>query len=167
MKNHAKKFLEKMSEHHLRLSKTHAGLSEHFHGLHKSRSADDHFDQIAAHHQVASDYHKEMAEHAENFAKAIEEAVDTSVPTNSNSFGGHQFSAAALADELAKKWGLRPGVEAIPSGLSAVAPSNESLRRTSRLVGRDGVELDSRTGEALEKSAKETVADSPLAHWFE
>jgi hypothetical protein len=165
MKNHAKKFLEKLSEHHLHLSKTHAGLSEHFHGLHKSLSADDHMEQIAVHHQVASDYHKEMADHVENFAKAIEEAVDTSVPTNANSFGGHQFSAAALADELAKRWGLRSGVAPIPEGLTAVAPSDEAAQKTAgtkaRLIGRDG--LDPREG--LEKSAKDTVP--ALAHWFE
>jgi hypothetical protein len=169
MKNHALHHLKKTQEYHEAMAKVHRDAAAEHAKLVDKATADDVHHNLSSLHKLAQEQHDTMASHCEAMQKAIRQydAVDTSVPTNANSFGGHQFSAAQLADELTKRWGMRPGVEATPSGLSAVAPSEASAQKTgdrkNRLIGRDG--KDPRD-EGLEKSPPKDAVPS-LAHWFD
>lgn len=175
MKNHALHHLQKTQEHHEAMAKVHRdAAAEHAKLVDKAR-ADDVHHNLSSLHKLAQEQHETMASHCEDLQKAIRAGadggstdgvtVDTSVPTNANSFGGHQFSAAALADELAKRWGLSPG-GAMPMNILATAPNDDSARKTGGVrlpIGRDGKPVQKE--EELGKAAKDVVPE--LAHWFE
>ncbi len=162
MKNKITHFLSKMHDHHEAMSKVHRDLAEHHEGLMSKATADDHHYNISSLHKAAQGHHEAMASHCEDMQKAIRQsdavalpAVDGSVPTNSSAMGSNQLSAAA-SDEMFKRWfDQQPKV-------TAVAPSDESLRRTSRLVHRDG--KDPR--QSMEKTAPKDAVPQ-LAHFFE
>ena len=163
----AKGAFEGMSDVHGDASKEHDALSK-VHDKAKN-------DELATGHANLSSLHKIASDHCAVMGKACEKMMatadesdgetrhstgkDPEIPsvaemtdTNSTSFGSRSFaSASRVADlegkiaDLQERFGLnklRP-----IDGVSAVAPSDASARKTSRLVARPGEEAIDKTAE--------------------